>query len=148
MIMRQVAYRPVFVLAFALLAVGLLAGCGDDDPVGPTVEAVAGSYAATTFTATSSAGTVDVLQQGGILQLTLAPDGTASGRVLIPQAGGGGSDFDESLAGTWTVQDGIVRLSQPADTFLRDLPLRVDGGRLHGEATFNGTTVVVVLERT
>ncbi|HEU4629338.1 MAG TPA: hypothetical protein VFS08_06310 [Gemmatimonadaceae bacterium] len=142
------ARRTPAVRALALVVVGLLAGCGGDDPVSPTVDAVAGSYRATTLTATVGGLTTNLLQLGSSLELTLAPDGTATGHLFVPQADEGGRDLDESMTGTWTLRDGVVYLSQPADTFIRDLPLRVDGDLLRGEATYDGARVVAVLERT
>jgi hypothetical protein len=69
-----------------LLFVALLApGCGDDDtPFSPTMESVAGSYQATTLTATQAGLTLDLLTLGSSLSLTLNQNGTTSGRLFAP----------------------------------------------------------------
>ena len=73
--------------AAAALAVALSAGAAcsdDDDPTGPSVADVAGSYTATRLTATSPLGTQDILQAGGSLTMQFAESGVVTGHVTIP----------------------------------------------------------------
>ena len=110
-----------------------LAGCGDDDGFSPTVETVAGSYAATVFTLDVGAAVVNQLVLGADVAVVLAPDGTTTGHLFVPGAGTGGADLDADLAGTWSLNRGAVTFDQAADTFLRDVRFTADRGRLIGE---------------
>jgi spore maturation protein SpmB len=64
----------------------MLAACGGDDGFSPTVETVAGSYSATIFTLTTSAGTTNLLAAGALVSVTLAADGTTTGQLFVPAA--------------------------------------------------------------
>lgn len=130
-----------------LVTAVFFAACGDDDGTGPTTASVAGTYVATTFTTTAGGATVNQLTGGASLWLMLASDGTVTGRLFIPDADEGGGDLDASMAGTWSLRDGVMRFSQTADTFVRDTPFQADGSTLRGDATFGGTAVRVVLGR-
>jgi len=128
-----------------LVAVALATACSDS--TAPTMESVAGTYTASTFTALEAGTTTDILAAGGSITLTLAIPGTTTGRVFVPGGGENGEDFDEDLSGTWTLQDSTVTLDHAADTFLRDMPLTVRGLQLSGQETFGGVTVTVVLTK-
>jgi hypothetical protein len=132
-----------------LAAAGLaLLACGEGTPFSPTVETVAGEYHATTLTTTQGTTTVDVLQGGGSLTLTLHADGTTTGRLFAPGAGETGEDLDVDLAGAWTLTDSTVTFDQPnSDTFIRDMPFTAQRNRLRGEADFGGVAVRVVLTK-
>jgi hypothetical protein len=113
---------------------------------------LAGSYAAVAgrgaFTVTTNGGVpMDLIAEGGRIELELHPNGATSGRLHVPGAGDGGGDFDAGLAGSWSRSGDLVLLSQPADTFLRDMPLTVRGDRLEGDQAFGGSRVRVVLVR-
>ncbi|HEX6534602.1 MAG TPA: hypothetical protein VF041_08390 [Gemmatimonadaceae bacterium] len=138
--------RRVLLLATAAV-VAATAACGGDSGTGPDTSAVAGTYDADTFVTVQNGVTTDQLANGSSVHLVLAPDGTATGRLFIPQGDAGGGDLDESLSGTWTLSGSTVTLSQPADTFLRDLPLRVRSGWLVGDAAFAGVSVHITLKR-
>ena len=58
-----------------------------------------------------------------------------------------GEVVDEDMAGSWTLEGTTVSLNQSADTFIRDLPLTVDGNTLTGEATYVGAQVHLILSR-
>ena len=89
------------------------AACSDDDPTAPTMSQVAGSYRATTFTATSGAATLDVLQSGGSLTAQFDASGTVTGHVKIPSEA-----VDEDFAGTWKIDGGEVEIEEvPTDIF-------------------------------
>jgi hypothetical protein len=130
----------------ALSLAVVLAGCGDDS-FDPTVDNVAGIYSATTFTVTTVEGTVDVLAEGGSVTLTLDPDGTTTGRLLVPEGGENGEDVDEDLAGTWGLDGNRVGFDQEADTFIGELDFTASEDRLTTEGTFTGETVNLVLTK-
>ena len=139
--------RGIQAAATVLVTAAFLAACGDDDGAGPTTASAAGTYTATTFTTTAGGAMVNQLAGGASLRLVLAADATVTGRLFIPDADEGGGDLDASMAGTWSLRDGVVRFAQTADTFVRNMPFQADGSTLRGDATFGGTTVRVVLGR-
>ena len=132
----------------ALLFVLAISACGDDDEgFSPTVDDVAGSYTATTFTVTSGAGEVDLLGIGASVTATLDADGTTTGRLLVPGAGEGGGDLDEDLAGTWSLNGSTVTFSQSSSTLISDVDFAVGPNTLTGEGTFQGSLILLVLSR-
>ncbi len=133
-------------VAFGLTIV--LPACGGDDSFSPTVETVAGSYTATTFTLTTSAGPTDLLALGALVEVTLAADGTTSGQLFVPGGAEGGGDLDEDLTGTWSLAGSTVTFNQTADTFIRDAEFTATRNRLTGEGTFGDVTILLVLTRT
>src|SRR5688572_29807276 len=100
--MRSSAMRGV-----ALTLTIALAACGDDN-FSPTLENVAGLHTASTFTYQTSTGTTDLLAAGAVVSIDLAEDGTTTGEIFVEDGGEGGSDLDESLAGTWTLDGSTV----------------------------------------
>jgi hypothetical protein len=131
----------------ALSLVLAVASCGDDNSFSPTVENVAGTYSATAFTLTSSAGTVDLLILGSEVVVTLAADGTTTGRLFVPGGDEGGGDLDADLTGTWALSGSTVTFNQTADTFIRDAGFTADRNRLTGESTFGHQTIRLVLTK-
>lgn len=135
--------RRISALAFtgALL---LGAACkDDDDPTGPTVGQVAGSYRATRFTATSALGSEDVLQSGGSLTATFAANGALTGHVTIPS-----QSVDEDFAATWKIDGNEVRIEEAStDIFVEDLNFRVVGAALVADETLSGVRVQVTLTK-
>lgn len=135
--------RNALVLAsFALLS------CGGDDLSTPSRDAIVGTYQATTFTATQSGITANLLNLGATLSLTLTEDGSATGHLFGPRLGLNGSDVDEDLNGTWTLSGQTVQLSIPGATFLRDMTFQVEGNQLVGDETFEDTRLQLILTRT
>jgi hypothetical protein len=124
----------------------VLGACGGDS-FSPTNETVAGSYTGTTFTTTSGAGTTDLLALGATVTVTLAGDGTTTGRLFVANGAEGGGDLDADLAGTWTLAGSTVTFSQTADTFIRDAAFTAGPNRLVGEDTFSGVTIRLVLSK-
>ena len=125
-----------------------LAACGDDDDgFNPTVDTVAGSYTATTFTLNSGVGVVDLLEAGASVTATLDPDGTTTGRLLVPAVGEGGSNLDEDLAGTWSLSGNTVTFTPSGSTLLDDVDFAVSENRLTGEGTYEGAVLLLVLTR-
>ncbi len=125
----------------------LLITLGCSDSTEPTMESVAGTYTATTFSIGVGDSSTDLLATGGSITLTLNANGGTTGRIVIPGLGEGGSDFDEALTGTWALVGTTVTLDHAADTFLRDMSFTVSGDRLSGEMTFGEETITVVLEK-
>jgi hypothetical protein len=139
----------------------MLTACSDSptEPGPLTAEAVAGVYGASgafgtlTFTTVSSGDVTNWLDAGASISLRLNTDGTTEGELFIPGADEDGSDVEESLTGTWHLAGGAVTLEHDADTFLRDMPLTIVGGRLEGDRTFgqtagnSGTRVRLTLQR-
>ncbi len=118
--------RRRFVIALAATA---LAACGNDTPTETT--SLAGTYRATIFRVTPTGeSALDVLGQGGTLNLTIATDNTTSGTLNLPASVAGGAAFTASMAGTAVQTGGTVRLQQTADTFVRDLTWAVSGSAL------------------
>jgi hypothetical protein len=74
----------------------LLLACGSDS-TGPTIASVAGTYTATTFTATRSTGTTDLLAGGATVTATLNPNGTTTGSLHVPAALNNGTPVDQDL---------------------------------------------------
>ncbi len=122
-----------------------LAACGDD--FSPTVENVAGSYSASTFTYRTDAGTTDLLAAGAVVSIDLAEDGTTTGEIFVEDGGEGGGDLEADLAGTWTLSGSTVTFDQAADTFIRDLEFTAGEDVLDGEDTFDDVTIQLVLSR-
>jgi hypothetical protein len=123
-------------------SVFLAAALACDDPTGPSVEAVAGTYTATQLTTTESGVTTNQLAAGVSITLTLNANGTTSGRFIMP------GELDADLTGTWTLSGNSVNLDHSADTFLRDMPLLVlRGATLVGDQTFSGTRIQLTLTR-
>ena len=127
---------------FLILSLSLTVGCSD--PLTP--ESIAGTYRASTF-ALSGGATEDVLAVGGSLTITFSAGGTTSGTLFVPaaSAASGGMDFTADMAGTFTLENDSITLTQAADSFVRDLAWIYDGGLINGTGTFSGVTITVVL---
>ncbi len=142
--MRFSKWRNLLLTAAATLCV---ANACSDDPNGPprNTANVTGQYHATTFNLSSGQITISLLTLGASLDITLAPDQTTSGRLVVPAAAAGGEAIDEDLAGTWRQSNDTVYFSQTADTFIRDVPFVVQGSTLVGSETSAGDRVDVTL---
>jgi hypothetical protein len=141
--MRSVISR-LFLLALAVSAIA----CGDDDSFSPTVETVAGSYTASTFTLSSPVGTINLLGAGATVTVDLARDGTTTGRLFVPGGNTDGSDLDDDLAGTWSLTDSTVTFQQSSSTIIPDLEFIASANRLTAEGSFSGGTLRLVLTKT
>ena len=117
------------------------------DIFSPTTANVAGAYTATVFTATTGGLTINLLDAGASLTVTLAEGGTVTGHLFVPGGAEGGGDLDADLAGTWTLTGSTVRFTQAADTFVSDVFFVASENRLTGDATFSGTAIHVVLTK-
>jgi hypothetical protein len=127
--------RRISALALTgVLVLGAACSNDDDTPTGPTVATVAGNYRATTFTATSSLGSLNVLQSGGSLTANFDAAGTLTGHVTIPT-----ESVDEDFTGTWKLVNGEVEIDQvPTDIFIQDVTFKIVANTLVGDETFNG----------
>lgn len=90
---------------------------------------------------------MDLLALGAIVGVSLAPDGTSSGRLFVPGGAEGGGDLDEDLAGTWTLAGSTVTFNQTADTFIRDAEFTASRNRLTGEGAFGDQTIRLELTK-
>ena len=134
--------------AVALSLVLALSGCGDDSSFSPTEENVAGDYSASVFTLDVGAGVINQLVQGASVAVTLAPDGTTTGRLFLPGGGENGGDLDADLTGTWSLSRGAVTFDQPSDTFIRNVRFDADRNRLIGEDWSGHQVISLVLTKT
>ena len=136
--------RRVAVLAAVAMMSSLLSGTAcSDDSTSPGTAQVAGSYRATTFTATSALGTENVLQTGGSLTAQFATSGAVTGHVTIPSEA-----VDEDFVGTWKIENGEVEIEEvPSDIFVEDLSFKIAGTTLVADDTFDGVRVQVVLTK-
>jgi hypothetical protein len=135
--------RATIALTLALA----LGSCGGEDTFSPTVESVAGSYTASSLTLTSSVGTTDLLALGSTVDITLAADGTTSGRLFVPGGDDDGSDLDVDLAGTWTLSGSTVTFNQTGNSFIREVEFTAGPDQLNGEGEFSGAIVRLVLRK-
>jgi hypothetical protein len=134
--------------ATALSLVLALSSCGDDASFSPTVENIAGTYSASVFTLDVGVGVVNQLILGAEVAVTLAPDGTTTGRLFVPHAGENGGDVDADLTGTWSLSRGAVTFDQTVETFIRDVRFSVDRNRLIGEDVSGHHLISLVLAKT
>jgi hypothetical protein len=133
-----------------VLCVALALGaCGgdDDDGFNPTMDDVAGQYSATAFTLTSGNSEFDLLAIGATVTATLNPDGTTSGRLLVPGGVGGADAVDEDLAGTWSLSGTTVTFSPSASSLLTDVDFAVGTNTLTGEGIYMGAVLLLVLTK-
>ena len=136
-------FRATIALTLALV----LGSCGGEDTFSPTVESVTGSYTASALTLRSSVGTTDLLAFGSTVAITLAADGTTSGRLFVPGGDDDGSDLDVDLAGTWTLSGSTVTFSQTGDSFIREVEFTAGPNQLNGEGEFSGALIRLVLRK-
>jgi hypothetical protein len=137
--------RSVALPQLAITLSVTLAACGGGDSFSPTVETVSGAYTASTFTATTTSGTTNLLAAGATVSVTLASNGTTTGRLFVPGGAEGGGDLDADLTGTWSLTGSTVTFSQTADTFIRDVQFTATENRLSSEGTFGDVTIRLVL---
>ncbi len=131
-----------------LLAVTAAAAVACSDSFKPTTENVLGDYNLRTFETTDTSGTIDWVQRGGTMTISLGPFGVTTGHVFMPGAAEGGGDFDRLLIGDWTLTGNTITFDMPAvDTFVRDMPWTVTENKLSGDHTFSGTRIRVVLTK-
>lgn len=128
-------------------SLSLAAACGDSFE--PTADNVAGVYTATTFRGEVDGVDRDFLDEGSTFTITLAANGTTTGRLFVPDGNEDGSDLDESLVGTWALdaEASEVTFTQSADTFIRNMTFTASEDELEGNETFTDSTIEVELEK-
>jgi hypothetical protein len=130
------------------MLLSVAAACGSDKSTGPDMGDVAGSYEAAVLTATQDGTAHDFIAAGATIHLVLDEDGTTAGHFFVPASDlSNGEAVDADMAGSWTLDGTTVHISQSADTFIRDLPLEVEGNSLTGDATFDDVKVHLVMSR-
>ena len=135
--------------ASAIVAVcATVAACGGDSTSPTPSSTVAGSYTATEFVTTGGSGQRNELLAGSSLDIQLNADGTTTGHLHVA-ASGSTPAFDADMAGTWAQTGNVIRFSQSADTFVRNMNFTLDsnGSRwlLIGDQGFSGTRIQVTL---
>ena len=131
-----------------LLVVTAVTAVACSDAFKPTTENVLGNYALQMLQTTDTSGTIDWVQRGGTMTISLGPFGVTTGHVFMPGAAEGGGDFDQLLIGDWMLTGSTITFDMPAvDTFVRDMPWTVGKNQLSGDHTFAGTRIRVVLTK-
>lgn len=144
--MRQAIMRASAILAFA----AAMTACGSDTTSPPPSGSVAGSYTATEFVTTGGSGQRNELIAGSTLAMVLNENGTTTGHLHLA-ASGSTPVFDADMAGTWVQVGNVIRFSQSADTFVRDMDFTLDSNGnqwlLIGDKGFSGTRIQVTLSQ-
>jgi len=125
-------------LAVAVLA--LPAACTHDSFT-PNVNSVVGDYHLQSLTTTDLGGPRDWVALGATMTITLAPNGTTTGRLFMPGADAGGSDLDVRLEGNWTLSGKSVEFIQLYYSFVQDVTFFATDNRLEGNHAFGLTGV-------
>lgn len=87
---------------------------------------VSGQYQAKTFTIVVNGISSELLSRGATVSLRLNPDLTTSGHITMPIVSGVQlAPVDDDLTGTYTLNNGIVRLKQ-GDAYLDGLNFTAD----------------------
>ena len=117
-----------------ILSLGLLA-CGDDG-FSPTVENMAGSYTATTFTRTVGGTTTDQLDLGAEVTVDLDEDGTMTGRIFLPEAEGAKAISMRASLEPGPSKVGRSPSSRKPTAFVREMQFIAGENQLSGEEDF------------
>ena len=130
------------------LAVAVLATAACSDAFTPTADNMLGDYTARTVTTSDTLGSVEWIQRGAALTISLGPSGTMTGHLFLPAAATGSGDLDTPLIGNWTLTGSTISFDMPTiDTFVRDTPWTAGKDRLSADQTFSGTRIRVVLTK-
>ena len=124
------------------VTIGIL-GCGTSNEPGPLATVI--TYGAVMWTITEAGVETDALAAGATLDLELTEDNRVSGTLFMPAAINNGVDLTADMSGTYTIVQGILRFTQTADTFVRDVAWNVDGRMLTADEAVDGTDVLVEL---
>lgn len=135
----------------AIVCAASLTACGGDG--GPTGAGggggagLAGNYTATQWVTTGGSGQTDQIVAGSTLTITLNANGSTSGHMHLVSSGNT-PGVEADMAGTWSQVGSVVRFSQNADTFVRDMQFGVvaNGAKwaLEGDQVFSGSTRVQI----
>ena len=138
---RLMSAFPILLGAVAMLGCGEITSLSEDGPVG--------SYTAIILVMTQNSVPTNVLAGGGSFTMTLAPDGTTSGRLHII----GSTAYpavDADMAGTWTRNGDEIDFNQASNTFVNQMTFRIEQisdtvWSLVGDQVVNGTRINVTL---
>ena len=136
--------RSLFVAGLSVLSLA----CGSSTTA-PSGNTAAGSYSPILWVTVGGSGQTSELQAGSTLMLNLNADGTTSGHLHLA-ATGARPVSDADMAGTWTQTGTTIRISQSADTFVRNTsfemsPDPVSGWDLAGDTNFASTHIQIIL---
>jgi hypothetical protein len=129
-----------------LLGSLVLAACSSDAT--DSAPQLAGTYHATTLVVTPTGeSAIDVLAAGGSLDIVISSTGATTGTLTIPTSIKGG--MVASMAGTAAITSGTqVKLTQTADTFVRDLQWTLSSASLSVTSqTISDASFTIVLAR-
>lgn len=132
-------------LTAGVLTVAALVACSDS--FSPTTENVAGAYRLLRLVAINGGHVTDWGRRGATFTITLAPNGTTTGRLFIPGADESGADFDVDMAGTWSLSGDTVRFTQTADSFVRDMIFIAHEDWLGGDYTVGDDRVIAAVAK-
>lgn len=124
-------------------------GCSDS-VLGPAD--VSGQYTIKSFTIVVSGNMSEMVSRGATVSLRLNPDLTTSGRMTMPAVPGVQlTAVDDDLAGTYTINNGVVRLSQ-GTAYLDGLVFTADPPELRAfislnDGTRTGTFALVLIRQ-
>ena len=138
---RLMSAFPILLGAVAMLGCGEITSLSEDGPVG--------SYTAIILVMTQNSVPTNVLAGGGSFTMTLAPDGTTSGRLHIIGSTAY-SAVDADMAGTWTRNGDEIDFNQASNTFVSNMTFRIQQitdlvWSLVGDEVVNGTRINVTL---
>jgi hypothetical protein len=121
-------------------ALVLALGAACSEPLTP--EDLVGTYQATEFNVTLNGATTNLLAGGASVTLELRSGGATAGRFVLPVTPGvQTTPVDDDLAGTFTLQNGVVRLTQQADTYIKDFLFVAADNQLRASQVIASPTV-------
>jgi hypothetical protein len=135
-------------LAAAVLASSISAGCiGTDAPIIPN-QAIAGNYTATRFVVTPTGKpAINVLAQGGSLNIAISAGNQTAGALLMPAGVFGPDAVNQSMAGTVEQSGYTVVFVQAASTFVRAVEWLAGGGTIQTDVNDGSARIEVTLTR-
>jgi hypothetical protein len=146
--MVRTSSRVRRLLAAAVLASSVSAGCmGTDAPVVPN-QAIAGNYTATRFRVTPTGKpAIDVLGQGGSLNIAISASNETTGTLMMPAGVFGPDAVNQSMAGTVQQSGYTVVFVQSASTFVRAVQWLAGGGTIQTDVNDGSARIEVTLTR-
>jgi len=109
---------------------------------------VPGRYEISYWHFTAGTHDIDVLKGGGRLVLDLAKDHTVTGEFFIPAGVSPEKHEDaEDMAGTWRLDQGVVRFEQAADTYIRFVDWSIGDGKLESRVANGPWDIHTILRK-
>ena len=125
-----------------LLVVLAAAFACDTQPFAPTQSSVAGTYHLQALTVTDIGSTRDWVAMGATMTITLAPNGTTTGRCSCPNPVAAGV-VDVDMQGTWTLTGETVEFNLSFNTLVSQVAFFARENRLVGNHAYDNTGVSV-----